>query len=367
MLIAIAAVLLVLVGAGCSKEKSQVKDGAKKESKENKESKVLRTDVSEKQAIVAAAAKIDELRKVPNPDYSEIERIFNSELKELTEKRDAESQTTLTADIEKAIAAAKAGNEVTLNGQRISKTLIRAFYLSVAHEFAEAESTFADKTKEGAFHKWDEGEAYFGGLKSSGYFKENPQLLARIDEAFENGREAIAEDDLLGMKLEAQIIDKTVIRFFVGSVLLEAGEAKGLDAAKALEKIVEGQVFYSAVAAKFEAQNPQISAALGSVQTANPDTLRTLFAQGLTDKVIKESEEVISNWGTDKAAVVAREAVLYMETLKEVVGDKQVTDLGSVQDQVLQLESAVVANDKEEAESLVGKIAAALNTIKSSL
>lgn len=83
--------------------------------------------------------------------------------------------------------------------------------------------------------------------------------------------------------------------------------------------------------------------------------------------MIHEAEEVIGNWGTDKSAVVALEAALYMEALKEVVGEKKVVDLGTVQSQLLRLESAVDANDKADAESLVEKITAALNSIKSNL
>lgn len=369
---AVVALGAIVFAAGCQPAtQGGKKAGTEKKSPavsgENDESKVLRTDVSKKQAIVDAAAKIDELRKADQPDYAEIEGIFVSELKETVGKRDAEGQTTLVADIENAIAAAKAGNDVALNGQRISKTLIRVFYLSVKHEFEEAETLFADKTEEGAFQKWDEAEAYFGGLKSAGYLKNNPELVSRVEEAFKNGRNAIAEDELLQMKLAAETIDKISIRFFVGSVLGEVDAAKGLEVAKAVEKIVEGQVFYTAVADKFEAYHPQISSALSSPQAANPDTLHTLFAQGLADKVIHEAEEVIGNWGTDKAAVVAYEASLYMEALQEVVGEKPVVDLAAIGDQLSQLETAVSASDKTQAERLSGEIIGAMNGIKSRL
>lgn len=69
-LFAIVVVLLVITATGCetdSKEKNQAKNAAKKESKE-KASNILRTDISEQQARVEAAAKIDELRKAANPD-----------------------------------------------------------------------------------------------------------------------------------------------------------------------------------------------------------------------------------------------------------------------------------------------------------
>ncbi len=379
VLLAIAATILVtaIVGYMSTRPKDpstepkvegQATEVAQQENEEQEEEPmVLRTDVSKKQAIVDAAAKIDELRKADNPDYVEIEKIFTSELKEMVAKRDGEAQTTLVGDIEKSIAAAKSGQDVALNGQRISKTLIRAFYLAVKHEFEEAENIFSDKTEEGAFNKWDEAEAYFGGLKSSGYFKDNPELITRVEAAFEGGRTAIAEDMLLEMKLEAQNIDKISIRFFVGSVLREADAAGGLGAADALEKIVEAQVFYSAVSEKFEGYDQQISSALGSVETANPDTLRALFAKGLSEKVIHEAEEVLGNWGADKAAVVAREASLYMEALQEVLGMERADDTATIPDQITQLEEAVGASDKVEAERLAREVIAAVNSIKSGL
>lgn len=373
VMLAVAALLLVVAVAGCTTkgsaekdEKPKAEEAAHQEGAEE-ESKAPQTDISGQKARVEAAAKIDELRKADKPVYAEIERIFNAELKETVQKRDAENQTTMVADIERAIAAAKSGKDVALNGQRISKTLIRAFYLSAKHEFDEAETTFADKSAEGAFHKWDEAEAYFGGLASSGYLKDNAALISRIDEAFENGRNAIAEDKLLEMKLAAQIVDKISIRFFVGSVLREVDAAQGAEASEALEKVVEGQVFYSAVAGKFKDQDKQIRSALATTQAAKPDTLRTLFAQGLADKVASEAGEVAANWGTDKAAVVAIEGTLYMEALIEVVGDNQVGDLGAIQDQLSQLEAAVASDNKEEAATLAEQIIAAVKDVRSKL
>lgn len=373
-LLAVAAALLAVTAAGCATTAKQsspqkkgaghVKEAARKKSQQEPKA---RTDVSENQAIVDAAAKINDLRKADNPDYAEIEKIFSSELKEMVGKRDGEAGTTLVADIESAIAAGKAGTDVTLNGQRISKTLIRAFYLSVKHEFEAAETSFADKSEEGALHKWDEAQAYWGGVRSMGYFEEQGELIARVEEAFENGRKAIAGGELLKMKLALETIDKISIRGFVGAVIGEADEAKGADGAAALEKVVEAQVLYSAVADKFEAHDQQISAALVSAKTANPDTLRALFGQGLADKAVQEAEEVIGSWGTDKAAVVAREAGLYMETLQEVTSEKPVGDLSAIQDQVSRLEEAVGAGDKTKAERLVADIVAAVNGIKSGL
>ncbi len=185
VLVTIAAVILAIAAAGYigtnsqetaaeTEAKSTTEGTTEAKSEKEDEPVILRTDISAKEEIVEAASKIDELRKVDNPDYAEIESIFNSDLKEMVTKRDGEAQTTLVADIESAIADAKAGQDVALNGQRISKTLIRAFYLAVKHEFEGAEENFSDKTEKGAFNKWDEADAYFGGLSTSGFFKENP-------------------------------------------------------------------------------------------------------------------------------------------------------------------------------------------------
>lgn len=378
VLVTIAAAILAIAAAGCIGTNSQetaaeieakrtTEGTTEAKSEEEDEPLILRTDVSEKGEIVAAALKIDELRKVDNPDYTEIESIFKSDLKEMVSKRDGEAQTSLVADIESAIVDAKAGQDVALNGQRISKTLIRAFYLAVKHELEETEANFSDKTEKGAFHKWDEAEAYFGGLSTSGFFEENPDLIGRVEEAFEDGRAAIAADDILAMKLAAQVIDKISIRFFVGSVLREADAAVGLDEGEALEKIVEAQVFHSAVADKFEAYDEQIKAALSSVETAKPAELRALLAQGLADKVVHEAEEVTKNWGTDKAAVVALEGSLYMEALADVLGADRSDEANAILERLSLLEAAVDAEDKAEAERLIEEVTADINNINADL
>lgn len=331
------------------------------------------TPVAEQLARVEAWKEIDRLRRQTPPDFAAIKRIYEERLRSTVQRRDQEFEVEMDRAISAAIEGGLKGQEPRIAGQIVDKTLRRAFNLNVRHELREATSParFADKSLKGAIHNWDEGWAYFQGLRDWVRQRAGEETEARIVKAFEAGAEAIRKDDLVELKVQSQIIDKSLVRAFHRYVIYEAEEVaknREKDPARAREQQVEGYVSFLAIEDKMGG-NPEgaklIKAQLsGELSGVNPEAIRRELVKGLAAKVREYLGKTVAAVGTPDARVHAWEGAMFLSAFEEeaarALGEGRKKGLFDAAGALIR---AAAAGDRGAAEGAARQVAAGLDEL----
>lgn len=372
--IAVLASSLVLTACGTKPEAQKPADQPKQEAA--KEQEAQPTDqVKTYKEMVDELAKGKDGGKV---DYDKVLKLYNDTFKKLVQARDSEFNEQTDQQISSALQAGKDGSlKSDVVKQIVDKLGQKVFFLSLRHDFTEAEEKFTNKADAKA--EMDEAKTYYSVLKGSVEKRDSAyqlQLGSTIDGAFQDMNAAIDSGKRLDFALSKQVADKTLMKNFY----LAVGGANGY--AYKIEKTVkegkdpkdeqaEGWSFYQSLygylakPAKEDADFIQKKFDLStSAKEIKGDEINQAFVRAFTAVAKEEYEESVQNFGKDKGAITAMEGALFIQVIeadaKKLLGEAQTKALLEKAGKLLE---AAKANDKAKAEPLYKEIETSLDKL----
>jgi hypothetical protein len=313
-------------------------------------------------------------------DWAKSKQLYDEKIKSVVEARDSEAKSETAQQLD---AAFKAGEEGSFSAQVVAelfdKLLQKTAFLSLRHDFSEANEKFTDKSA--VKGELDEArEVYEGILKGMVEKRDTAygtQLSAAVDGGFEQMEQAVEKGSNLDFNLGKQVVDKTLMKAFYLASGAEKGYAykveetvkSGKDA-KAQQ--AEGWAFFQSVKQYLEKHDKASSdyiesqfALSNDAKNVKGDLINKAYIRAFAATAKSEYEESFENWGKDKAVITALEGALFIDVIrgdlpKALGGEDQAKALA---DNAQKLLDAVKAGNKDQAEAIHKTVEASLDKL----
>ncbi|AJY77741.1 hypothetical protein VN24_14540 [Paenibacillus beijingensis] len=337
--------------------------------------------VSAAKELVSGLKADAEAGKVDWDKYSEL---YNSKLKAVVQARDTEAESHVDEQLEAAAAAGKEGSlSPVVVSQLYDKLLQKVAFLTMRHEFKEANEKFTDKPFVADELK-EAREVYDGILKGMVEKRDTAyetQLAGIIDSGFAEMEQAADKGDNLAYNLGKQLVDKSLMKAFYlasgadkgygykveqaakqpGDNDPKVGQAEGWAFFQSLKTYLEGHDKESAnyIESQFDLSN--------DVKNVKGDLINQAYVRAFAATAKDEYTESFENWGKDKSVITALEGALFINVIerdlsKALGGDAKAKALT---DNAQKLLDEVKAGNKEQAEATYKLIEADLNKLAS--
>lgn len=326
--------------------------------------------------IVAEFAKAQDGGKA---DFEKIDKLYNDQFKKLVQARDTEYKEELDQQISSAIKAAKDGSmKPEVAQQLFDKLSQKVVFLSLRHDFKEAEEKFTDKNE--AKEEIEEAKTFYTGVLKPSLEKRDTaygtQLVTALDTAFGEMAKAVDAGKKLDFSLAKQVADKSLMKNFY----LAAGGEKGYG--YKIEKAVsegkdpkadqaEGWAFYQslyAYLAKPAKEDADFINKKFDLQTSTKEVkgneINKAFVRAITAVAVGEYKESFENWGQDKGVITALEGALFIQMIEsdasKILGEAQTKTLLGQANQLL---DAAKSGDKAKGDSIYKEMTPALDKL----
>ena len=314
-------------------------------------------------------------------DWAKSQELYNSKIKSVVQARDAEAESQIDEKLEAAANAGKDGSlEPAVVAQIHDKLLQNIAFLSLRHDFKEANEKFTDK--EAVSHELKEARTIYDGILKGMVEKRDTaystSLVSLIDSGFTEMEQASEKGDNLAYNLGKQLIDKSLMRAFYLASGAEKGYAYKVEQAvkegskDAKVEQAEGWAFFQSLKKYLEKSDKASSDYIESqfdlandVKNVKGDLINQAYVRAFAATAKGEYGETFENWGKDKAAITALEGALFINIIandlpKVLGGETQAKALIANAQQML---DEVKAGKKTEAEATFKKIEADLNKL----
>ncbi|QIZ06986.1 hypothetical protein HFZ78_09990 [Priestia megaterium] len=382
LLAAMAALSLVLGACGKAEEttskpkvENKEKSAEKKETEENEKEKVTYADVF-KEAIT----ELDKAKEGKEVDFDKVTELYNTNLKELVQQRDAEFEDTIDEKITAALAAGKDGSmDKVIVKQLFDKLMQKVFYTSIKHDFKEVTEKWGNTEEVNG--EIEEAKGYYAILKTTVEKRDvayGTTLVSVIDGGFSEIDAAVKNNDELGFNLGKQVVDKTLMKtFYLATGALPNGYATktaaeaGKDVALAKVEQAEGWAFFQSLSSYLN-KNASEEAGLiekqfnleSDVKAIDPASVNKAFVRGFAKTAISEYGESKELFGEDKAVITGLEGALFID----IIGEDIKTLLGedaykTLTEKAQKYVETAKAKDKAAGEAQLNELISTLNTI----
>lgn len=380
LITSLAAISLILGACGKAEETEN------KPKVENTEKQAEKKEAAEKEEVKygdvykEAITELDKAKEGKDVDFAKVTDLYNKNLQELVQKRDAEFQDTLDEKITAALAAGKDGSmDKVVVRQIFDKLMQKVFYTTMKHEFTEITENWG-KTEE-VNEEVEEAKEFYSIIKSTVEKRDaayGTNMVTAIDGGFSEIETAIKNNDQLAFNLGKQVVDKTLMKTFYlatgalpnGYATKAAAEAQK-DAALAKVEQAEGWAFFQSLYGYFNKNAADETALINKsfslesdVKAIDPAAVNKAFIRGFAKIAAGEYGESKELFGQDKSVVTALEGALFIDIigddLKNLLGEAEYKTLT---DKAHKYVETAKAKDKAAGEAQVNELIAALNSI----
>lgn len=385
LLAAMAALSLVLGACGKAEEtSSEPKVENKAKTAEKKETEETETEEKEEvkyaDVFKEAVTELEKAKEGKDVDFDKVTDLYNSNLKELVQKRDAEFEDTIDEKITAALAAGKDGSmDKVVVKQIFDKLMQKVFYTTIKHEFTEITENWG-KTEE-VNEEVAEAKEFYAILKSTVEKRDaaySTNLVSVIDGGFSEIETAIKNNDQLSFNLGKQVVDKSLMKtFYLATGALPNGYATkaaaeaGKDAALAKVEQAEGWAFFQSLYSYLNKHAADETALIekqfnleSDVKALDPAAVNKAFVRGFAKIAISEYEESKELFGEDKSVITGLEGALFID----IIGEDIKTLLGedaykTLTEKAQKYVETAKAKDKAAGEAQLNELISTLNTI----
>ncbi|TDK63158.1 hypothetical protein E2K98_06810 [Bacillus salipaludis] len=379
---AMAALSLVLGACGKAEESAN-----KSKVESNQNSEVEKNESAEKEKVeyadvfTEAVTELEKAKEGKKVDFDKVTKLYNNNLKELVQNRDAEFEDTVDEKITAALTAGKDGSlDPVVVKQVFDKLMQKVFYTSIKHDFTEVADKWG-KTEE-VNHEIEEAKEYYAILKTTVEKRDaayGTNLVSAIDGGFNEIETAVKNKDELGFNLGKQVVDKTLMKTFYlatgalpnGYATKAANEAKKDEKAAKVEQ-AEGWAFFQSVYSYLNKHAADETAFIekqfnleSNVSELDPAAVNKAFVRGFAKIAISEygeSKELLGK--DDKAVVTGLEGALFIdiigEDIKTMLGEDAYKNLNEKAHKYVE---TAKAKDKAAGEAQLKDLISTLNTI----
>lgn len=379
---ATATIALGLVFAGCGTDKTAQPAASTATTAEQPQAKQEKTPADYTKAVKDLVAELEKGKDGGKVDWAKATQLYTDGVKPLVAARDSENSDTVSDQIEAALKAGLDGKLTALTVAELTEKLSqKVFFLSLRHDFKEANEKFKDAKV--AKEELAEARGYFDGLLKSFVEKRDTaygtQMVAAITGAFDGMNKAVDAGNNLDYNLSKQIADKTMMKAFY----LASGAEKGYG--YKIEKLAadpntkedlkaeqaEGWAFFQSLKGYLEKPDKADADLINSKfdlatdpKTIKGDEINKAYIRAFALTAQDEYTQMFANWGKDKAAITALEGALFLNVvetdLPKALGEEAaktvLTDAQALLD-------AVKAGNKDKATELHGKVNAQLDKL----
>jgi hypothetical protein len=375
-----------LIFAGCSnsadtnKEETQKKEQTEEKVENESAEKETASPEASVQAYKDAVAELEKAKEGKEVDFDKVTKIYEEQLQELVKQRDAEFDEQIDPAITTALAAGKNKEmDAVIVKQLFDKLMQKEFFQTMRHEFAEIDEHWGDK--EEVMEEYEEAQAFYTAVQGT-VQKRDAAYGTKMEDAIAGGfsemKAAIEKEDKLAFGLGKQVVDKTLMKTFYLAAgakphgyATKLSEAAKTDAEKAKVEQAEGWAFYQSVYPYLKKNAPEDADVIlkqfdleTDVKSVDPEAVNKAFVRGFAKIALHEYEESTENFGKEKGPIYAIEGALFINMiesdLKEILGEKEATDLAAAAQSYLE---AVKANNKEEADKILPQLEETLNKV----
>ena len=314
-------------------------------------------------------------------DWAKSQELYNSKIKSVVQARDAEAESQINEKLEAAANAGKDGSlEPAVVAQIHDKLLQNIAFLSLRHDFKEANEKFTDK--EAVSHELKEARTVYDGILKGMVEKRDTaystSLISLIDSGFTEMEQASEKGDNLAYNLGRQLVDKSLMRAFYLASGAEKGYGYAIEQAvkegskDAKVEQAEGWAFFQSLKTYLEEHGKESADFIESqfdlandVKNVKGDLINQAYVRAFAATAKGEYGESFDNWGKDKSVITALEGALFINVIetdlpKALGGETQAKALIANAQQML---DEVKAGKKTEAEATFKKIEADLNKL----
>ncbi|WP_047150304.1 hypothetical protein [Aneurinibacillus tyrosinisolvens] len=342
-------------------------------------------EISSADFVNAAKELVGEIEKGVDGgkvDWEKVQKIHDDKIKERVQAMDAESKSQVNEQLTAAMAAGKEGSlTVKTAAELYEKLMQKVAFLSVRHDFKEANDNFAKK--EDAKKEVAEAKEFYDGLLKGMVEKRDTayqtQLISTIDGGFSEMNNAIDKGDNLGYNLAKQMADKSLMKAFY----LASGAEKGYG--YKIEKFVkegskedikaaqaEGWAFFQSLQGYLEEQDKADADFINSQfdlsndpKNIKGDKINQAYVRAIASVAKDEYGQSFKNWGKDKAVITSLEGALFLDMIKtdlnKALGGE--AKAKALLDNAQQELEAVKAGNKDKATEIHKKIDADLDKL----
>ncbi|WP_026575300.1 hypothetical protein [Bacillus sp. UNC438CL73TsuS30] len=382
---AMAALSLVL--GACGKAEENTNKSKVESNQSNQKSEVEKNESAEKEKVeyadvfTEAVTELEKAKEGKKVDFDKVTQLYNNNLKELVQNRDAEFEDTVDEKITAALTAGKDGSlDPVVVKQVFDKLMQKVFYTSIKHDFTEVGDKWG-KTEE-VNHEIEEAKEYYAILKTTVEKRDaayGTNLVSAIDGGFNEIETAVKNNDELGFNLGKQVVDKTLMKTFYlatgalpnGYATKAANEAKKDEKAAKVEQ-AEGWAFFQSVYSYLNKHAADETAFIekqfnleSNVLELDPTAVNKAFVRGFAKIAISEygeSKELLGK--DDKAVVTGLEGALFIdiigEDIKTLLGEDAYKNLNEKAHKYVE---TAKAKDKAAGEAQLKDLISTLNTI----
>ncbi|PWK13371.1 hypothetical protein [Tumebacillus permanentifrigoris] len=370
-----ATIALGLVLAGCGADKTAAPATTTTAAADQAQTKQEKSPADYTKGVQDLVAELNKGKDGGKVDWAKATKLYTDEVKPLVAARDAESNDTISDQIEAALKAGQDGKFTALTVAQLTEKLSqKVFFLSLRHDFKEANEKFKD-TKV-AKDELAEGRAYFDGLLKSFVEKRDTaygtQLVAAITGAFDGMNKAVDAGNNLEYNLSKQVADKSLMKAFylasgagkgygykVEKLAADASTKEDVKAAQA-----EGWAFFQSLKTYLEGPDKADADLINSkfdlatdAKSIKGDEINKAYVRAFALTAQDEYKQMFANWGKDKASITALEGALFLSVvetdLPKALGEEAAK---SVLTNAQALLDAVKAGNKDLATELHGKV-----------
>lgn len=303
-------------------------------------------------------------------DWDKYTGLYAAKLKSVVQARDTEAESRVDEQLEAAAAAGKEGSlKPAVVAQLYDKLLQKVAFLTMRHEFKEANEKFTDKAFVTNELK-EAREVYDGILKGMVEKRDTAyetQLAGIIDSGFAEMEQAAAKGDNLAYNLGKQLVDKSLMKAFYlasgadkgyGYKVEKAAKQSGEEDPKVQQ--AEGWAFFQSLKTYLEGHDKEAADYIESqfdlsndVKNVKGDLINQAYVRAFAATAKDEYGESFENWGKDKSVITALEGALFINVIerdlsKALGGEAKAKALT---DNAQKLLDEVKAGNKEQAEA----------------
>lgn len=348
-----------------------------------------KTETTEKPEVSPAdfsKAVADLVDGIKNPkdgkvDWATAQKLYDEKLKDHVVALDAEYKDKVNDQLTTMMSAGKDGQlAAPVVAQLFDKLLQKATFLTLRHDFNEANTYFKDKER--AKKEIAEAKEYYNGaLKSMVQERDTAYkttLITTIDGGFQETESNVDKGDNLAFNIGKQTIDKTMMKAFylaagaeqgynykieqdikAGKTDVKAEQAAGWASFQSLKGYLEGKDKDSAafIEKQFDLSNDP--------KNISGDKVNQAFVRAFAAVAKDEYETSFKNWGQDKAVITSYEGRMFIDVLKNDLnkalgGEDKAKALADTAQQQFE---ATKAGDKAKATDLYNKVKADLEKL----
>jgi hypothetical protein len=316
-----------------------------------------------------------------NVDWAKLQDLYNSKVKTNVEARDAEANSQVNQQLEAAATAGKDGSLTpVVVAQLHDKLLQKTAFLTLRHDFKEANDKFSDK--EFVNNELKEARTVYEGILKGMVEKRDTayqtQLLGVIDSGFAEMEQAAGKGDNLSYNLGKQLVDKSLMKAFYLASGAEKGYGYKIEkavkegGADAKAEQAEGWAFFQSLKTYLEEYDKEAADFIDSqfdlandVKNVKGEPINQAYVRAFAATAKGEYSESFQNWGKDKAVITALEGALFISVIETDLPKALGGEAGAkaLTDNAQKLLDQVKAGKKSEAEATYKAIEADLNKL----